>query len=159
MEKGRPNMVIEHSLKNTGTKEIKSNVYNHNFVVLDHQTPGPDFVFKVPYEIKPLHAPDSALAEVRSNEVVLKKQLSGSDEVPLAFRGFSNSAVDNETVIENTKVGAGVKITGDHPLSMSVFWCVRTVLAVEPYIAIDVQPGAEFAWKDMYEYYTIPAQH
>ena len=158
LEKGKPNMVIEHSLKNTGTREIKSTVYNHNFVVLDRQTPGPDFVFKVPYDIKPMHAPDGALAEVRGNEVVLKKQLSGSDEVPMPFRGFSTSAADNETVIENTKVGAGVKITGDRPLSMSVFWCVRTVLAVEPYIAIDVQPGAEFAWKDMYEYYTFSAR-
>jgi hypothetical protein len=159
LEKGEPNMVIEHSLKNTGTKEIKSTVYNHNFVVLDHQTPGPDFTFKVPYEIKPVRPPDSALAEVRGNQVVLKKQLAGNDEVPMPFRGFSGSAEDNETIIENSKVGAGVKIKGDRPLSMSVFWCVRTVIAVEPYIAIDVQPGAEFTWKDMFEYYTMPAQH
>jgi hypothetical protein len=55
-------------------------------------------------------------------------------------------------------LGAGLKITGDRPLSMTVFWSIRTVLAVEPYIAIDVQPGAEFSWKDMYEYYTLPSQ-
>lgn len=157
LENGAPKMVIEHSLKNTGQKEIKSNVYNHNFMVLDKQTPGPDFVFKVPFEIKPLRPPDKALAEVRGSQVVLTKQLSGSDEVAMPFRGFSDSTKDNETIIENGKVGAGVKITGDRPLTMDVFWSIKTVLAVEPYIAIDVQPGAEFTWKDMYEYYTLPA--
>lgn len=157
LEKGAPRMVIEHSLKNTGPKEIKSNVYNHNFMVLDKQTPGPDFTFKVPFEIRPLRAPDQSLAEVRGNQVVLMKQLSGSEEVAMPFRGFSDSAKDNETIIENSKVGAGVKISGDRPLTMDVFWSIRTVLAVEPYIAIDVQPGAEFTWKDMFEYYTLPA--
>jgi hypothetical protein len=158
LEQGKPNMVIEHSLKNTGEKEIKSNVYNHNFVVLDKQTPGPDFTFKVPFDIKPMRPPDKALAEVRGNQVVLMKQLSGSEEVAMPFRGFGDSAMDNETIIENHKLGAGLKITGDRPLSMTVFWSIRTVLAVEPYIAIDVQPGAEFTWKDMYEYYTLPSQ-
>ena len=86
------------------------------------------------------------------------KQLSGSEEVAMPFRGFSDSAKDNETVIENRKVGAGLKITGDRPLVMDVFWSIRTVLAVEPYIAVEVQPGAEFIWKNMYEYYTLPAQ-
>jgi hypothetical protein len=158
LEQGKPNMVIEHSLKNTGEKEIKSNVYNHNFVVLDKQAPGPDFTFKVPFDIKPMRPPDKALAEVRGNQVVLMKQLSGSEEVAMPFRGFGDSAMDNETIIENHKLGAGLKITGDRPLSMTVFWSIRTVLAVEPYIAIDVQPGAEFTWKDMYEYYTLPSQ-
>jgi hypothetical protein len=158
LEKGKPNMVIEHSLRNTGTKEIKSSVYNHNFVVLDKQTPGPDFTFKVPFDIKPLRAPDSSLAVVRGNQVALLKQLSGSEEVPMPFRGFSDSAKDNETIIENAKVGAGLRISGDRPLTMSVFWCVRTVIAVEPYIAVNVEPGAEFTWKNMYEYYTLPAQ-
>jgi hypothetical protein len=156
--KGKPNMVIEHSLRNTGQKEIKSNVYNHNFLVLDKQTPGPDFTFKVPFDIKPFRPPDPSLAEVRGNQVVLMKPLSGSEEVAMPFRGFSEEAKDNEAIIENHKVGAGLKITGNRPLMMDVFWCVRTVLAVENYIAVDIKPGAEFTWNDMYEYYTLPVE-
>jgi len=58
-------------------------------------------------------------------------------------------------VIENRKVGAGVKITGDRPLVRDLLWSIRTVLAIEPYIAIDIQPGAEFTWKNRFEYYTL----
>jgi hypothetical protein len=154
---GKPGMVIEHSLKNTGRNPIKSTVYNHNFLVLDHQTPGPDFTFKVPFEIKPFQQPDKSLAEVRGNQVVFMKQLSGDEELAMPFRGFGGSAADTETIIENKKVGAGIRITGDRPLTMDVCWAVRTVIAVEPYIAIEVQPGAEFTWKNMYEYYTLPS--
>ncbi len=40
---------------------------------------------------------------------------------------------------------------------MYLFWSIRTVLAIEPYVSIDIQPGVEFTWKNMYEYYTMPA--
>jgi hypothetical protein len=63
----------------------------------------------------------------------------------------------SEIVIENKKVGAGLKIAADRPLIRNLLWSVRTVLAVEPYIAIDVQPGAEFTWKNTFDYYTLPA--
>ena len=75
----------------------------------------------------------------------------------VSLPGFSDSLKDTEIVIENKKVGAGVKISGDRPLTRSMLWSIRTVLAVEPYIALNIQPGAEFTWKDMLEYYTLPA--
>ena len=153
--KDKPEMVIEHSLKNTGKLAIQSSVYNHNFVVLDHQPPGPDFTFKVTYQIHNGPPADKVLAEARGNEVVFLKQLSGEDEAVVQLQGFSNKIEDTEIIIENKKVGAGMKITGDRPLIQSLIWSVRKVLAVEPYISIDIQPGAEFTWKNMYEYYTI----
>ena len=157
LEKGKPNMVIEHSLKNTGKKAIESSVYNHNFVVLDKQPPGPDFTFRVPFQIKPMRPLNKGVVELRGNEVVYLRPLAGKDEQAVLMQGFSDSASDSEIVIENKKVGAGIRIRGDRPLVRELLWSIRTVLAVEPYVAINVQPGAEFTWKDMFEYYTLPA--
>ncbi len=156
LAKGKPEMMIEHSLKNTGQRAIQSTVYNHNFVVLDKQPPGPDFTFKVPFEIQARRQPNQELAEVRGNQVVFKKPLSGQDEVSVFIQGFSENPKDTEIVIENKKVGAGMKITGNRPLTRDLLWSIRTVLAIEPYIAIDIQPGAEFTWKNTFEYYTMP---
>ena len=157
LENGKPTMVIEHSLKNTGKKTIESSVYNHNFVVLDHQPPGPDFTFRVPYQIKPMRPPDKNVIEVRGNEIAYLRPLSGKDEQAVLMQGFSDSASDSQIVIENKKVGAGLKISTDRPLVRELLWSIRTVLAVEPYIAINVQPGAEFTWKNTVQYYTLPA--
>jgi hypothetical protein len=148
-------MTIEHSLKNTGKLAIVSTVYNHNFMVIDKQAPGPDFTFEVPFQIQP--PPANALTEVQGNQVVYRKALSGEDQAVVNLQGFGKDSKDAVIVIENRKVGAGVKITGDRPLTRSMLWSIRTVLAVEPYIAIDVQPGAEFTWKDTLEYYTLAA--
>jgi hypothetical protein len=38
--------------------------------------------------------------------------------------------------IENKKVGAGLHITGDRPLARVVLWSIRTVLSLEPYVAM-----------------------
>jgi hypothetical protein len=157
LENGKPTMVIEHSLKNTGKKTIESSVYNHNFVVLDHQPPGPDFTFRVPYQIKPMRPPDKNVIEVRGNEIAYLRPLSGKDEQAVLMQGFSDSASDSQIVIENKKVGAGLKISTDRPLVRELLWSIRTVLAVEPYIAINVHPGAEFTWKNTVQYYTLPA--
>ncbi len=157
LEKGKPNMVIEHSLKNTGKKAIESSVYNHNFVALDKQPPGPDFTFRVPFQIKPMRPLNKGVVELRGNEVAYLRPLAGKDEQAVLMQGFGDSASDSEIVMENKKVGAGIRIRGDRPLVRELLWSIRTVLAVEPYVAINVQPGAEFTWKDMFEYYTLPA--
>ena len=154
--KGMPEMVIERSLRNTGRREIKSTTYDHNFMVIDRQPPGPDFTFKVPFQIQTPRPPDKRLAEVSGNKIVYNKVLSGEDQVAVPIQGFSDSPKDTEIIIENRKAGAGVRISGNRPLVRDLLWSIRTVLAVEPYIAVDVQPGAEFTWKNTYEYYTIP---
>ena len=153
---GKPELIIEHSLKNTGKVRIESDVYNHNFVVLDKQAPGPDFTFKVPFQIQTARQPNPAMASVKGNEIVYAKALSGQDQVAVPITGFSENLKDTEIIIENKKVGAGMKISGDRPLIRDLLWSIRTVLAIEPYIGIDVQPGADFTWKNTVEYYTMP---
>jgi hypothetical protein len=96
------------------------------------------------------------MAEVRGNEVVYARPLAGKDEVSVFLQGFGSEAKDSEVVIENRRVGSGVKISTDRPLIRSLLWSIRTVLAVEPYIAVNVEPGAEFTWKNTLDYYTIP---
>ena len=83
--------------------------------------------------------------------------MAAGEEYFTPLTGFSDSLKDTEIVIENRKTGAGLKISGDRPLTRSMLWSVRTVIAPEPYIALDIQPGAEFTWKDMIEYYTLAA--
>jgi len=157
LEKGKPEMTIEHSLRNTGKRPIESSVYNHNFMVMDKQGPGPDSTFKVPFDIQVSRPPNKDLAEVRGNQVVYAKPLSGEDQVAIPIQGFGDTAKDSEIVIENKKAGTGVKISGDRPLVRSLLWSIRTVLAIEPYVAISVQPGAEFTWKNTLDYYTLAA--
>jgi hypothetical protein len=157
LKEGKPEMVLEHSLKNTGRRTIHSTVYNHNFLVLDKQPPGPDFSISVPFQIQPTQPSDEHLANVHENRIVFAKVLENEDMVEIPFRGFGDTPKDYDIRIENPKVGAGMRIQGDRPLSFVNFWSMRNVLAMEPFIAMTIDPGQEFTWNTHYEYYTLPA--
>ena len=157
LTKGKPEMVLEHSLKNTGRRTIQSAVYNHNFLVLDKQPPGPDFSITFPFQIQSPHPPSPELAQIRGNQFVYLKVLENQEVAFAPLLGFSDSPQDNEIRIENTRVGAGMRISGDRPLSSLNLWSIRSVLAVEPFIAMTINPGSEFTWKMSYEYYTLPS--
>ncbi|HEV2494832.1 MAG TPA: hypothetical protein VG204_17355 [Terriglobia bacterium] len=157
LTEGKPEMLLEHHLKNTGRRLIHSAVYNHNFLVLDQQPPGPDFAISVPFQIRSPHPPNKELAEIRGNQFVYLKVLQNEDMAETLLAGFSASPRDNEIRIENRRVGAGLRITGDHPLSKFNLWSIRTVLALEPFIAMTIEPGKEFSWTTTYDYYTLPS--
>ncbi len=153
---GKPEMILEHHLKNTGRRGINSTVYGHNFLMLDHQTIGPDFTVTVPFQIQSDPPPHQDVAEVRGNQFIYARALVGKDVVYTQIAGFTDDPKDNEVRIENRGVGAGMVIRGNRPLSHMALWSIRTVLAVEPFIAMSIEPGAEFDWDVTYEYYTLP---
>lgn len=47
---------------------------------------------------------------------------------------------------------AGVAVTGDQPLTRVNIFSIDKVQSVEPYIAIELAPGAEKRWKYTYSY-------
>jgi hypothetical protein len=151
---GKPVMVIEHSLKNTGSLAIHTSVYDHNFLVLDKQPTNAGFAITFPFNVTANPAPDKALAEIEKNKLLYRKTLTGEDRVYFSIEGFSPD--DYRIHIDNTNVHAGMTITGDRPLAKMSLWSIRSVIAVEPFIDISLEPGSQSTWKYNYEYYTLP---
>jgi len=155
LTKGKPEMVLSHSLKNTGTQVLETTVYDHNFFVMDNQPIGPDF--KVSFPFSPVAEEEGALAlgNLMEKSIQFRKVLEKNEH--LFYRsvsGFGNTSKDYEISIENHRTGAAVRITCDQPLSKLVFWSAPKTLCPEPYIQIKVNPGETFQWKIFYEFYT-----
>ena len=214
---GRPQLTISHVMRNTGTKPIATNVYNHNFTTIDKQSTGPDVVISVPWQMtraagrggRPggpgapaasatgVAAPGAAapgaggpaagpggrqgqppvdpyaplaggermgtqcgqqvmqkLAAPDGTKLVYAKVLEGSECYQASFTGFGADPRDNQVRVENTRTGAGVLVTGDRPISRFGYWSIRTVVAPEPYIDLNIEPGQSFSWSYTYDYYT-----
>jgi len=156
LAEGNPVMLMEHHLKNTGSRAIHTSVYNHNFLVLDKQPPGPGFVITVPFPIRTSEPPNKTLAEIRGNQIIYTKTLTGEDVVAAPIEGFGVEASDHQIRIENTRLGVGMKVGTDRAVSREFLWSIRTVIAMEPFVAIDIEPGKEFSWTTEYEYYLLP---
>lgn len=153
---GKPEMVLQHSLKNTGSHTIRTNVYNHNFLALDGKPPGPGLTISVPFQIQSSQPLNQALAEIRGNQVIYLSTLKDRDLVTTPLKGFGARVEDNQIRIENRILGAGMNIVADRPLDSESLWSIRAVVAMEPFVAISIEPGQEFTWKSTYEYYTLP---
>jgi hypothetical protein len=52
LAEGKPEMVLQHSIKNTGSRALRTSVYNHNFLVLDGKATGPGVTISVPFQIQ-----------------------------------------------------------------------------------------------------------
>jgi hypothetical protein len=154
MLKDEPVMTIAHKLVNTGTKPIETQVYDHNFLTIDNQSTGPDVTISFAFSPKPTDKLDP-LAEIRGNQLHFSKEFKGSDTFYGEFKGFENTAKDYEIRVENQKTSAGVEIRGDRPLVTLGIWAVRTVVAPEPFIEINVAPGKEFTWTYTYRFYSV----
>ena len=151
----KPEMVIEHSLKNTGKLPIKSVLYNHNFTLFDRLPTG-DITVTVPYEIKSTRPPDANAAVITGNRFAYAKAVENTERVSGGLQGFGPTASDNDFKIENRKAGTGIRIRGDRPLQNASVWSIRSVVAVEPFIEVAANPGKDFNWQYAYTFYAFP---
>lgn len=150
--KGKPVMVLEHHFKNTGHKPIESDVYEHDFYMLDNQPTGPDIVIRFPFDV---HATQDlhGYAETKGKELVYLKELTGRQSAQSNLTGYGNDAKDYNIVVENLKSGAGVRQTGDRPIVRINYWSIRSTACPEAYVHIKAAPGETFTWKISYEFY------
>ena len=148
----RPELVLEHTLHNTGALPIESETYNHNFLVLDRQPTGPDFEVRAPFALRAQRPPDPSLAEIAGTTVRYRKTRVERDTVYTGLEGFSDSPRDYDFHIENRKLGAAVRVRGDRPLVRLALWSIRSTLCLEPFLRLRVEPGGTFRWTYRYEY-------
>jgi hypothetical protein len=154
--KGKPELVLIHTLKNTGSKTIESSVYDHNFFVMDNQPVGPGYSITVPWKINGTGQGIGELAEIKENQILFRRVVKNGENVFCSpLEGFGPASKDYDFRIENKISGAGVHITCDQPIQKLNFWCCYTTLCPEPYISVKVEPGKEFTWKIQYEFYTL----
>jgi hypothetical protein len=146
---------ISHELRNRGAQAIVTDVYNHNFFVIDEKKTSSGLTVTFPFEAKS-RQDMRGLAELREGgrELAFLRELTQPEHVMTELEGYSGSASDHMFRVENRVTGAGVKVEGDHPLSKLLFWCGWKVASPEDYITMSVAPGESFRWRNRYEFYT-----
>ena len=158
LPKGKPELVLSHTLINTGKKLIETDVYDHNFFLIDSQSTGPGFVLKFPF---PLTSEEGRglgeLTAIQGDSIVILRQLTGKESVYAILHGFSDQASDYDIRLENHITGTGLRIRADRPLSRLAYWAAPRAFCPEPFIHVRVQPGKTFTWTIRYEFYTLSA--
>jgi hypothetical protein len=143
-------LVLEHTLRNTGTTPLDTQVFNHDFYMLDDQPTSPDLSVTFPFVVEP-QSDWRGPGEIHGKELVYQKELLPRITVSGELRGYADTAADNDFIVADRKTGARVHQSGDRPLSRLYFWSIRTTVCPEAYVHIHADPGKEDSWKISYE--------
>lgn len=151
----KPELILEHSLKNTGTKVIDTAVYDHDFFMLDHLPTGPDIQVKFAFAPKPNNE-FKAPGRVEGDEIRYERELGPPpDGVQGYITGYDDSVAQSTVTVENKKAGIGVRETLNQPISKIYFWSIRTTVCPEIYIKIHIEPGQTYKWRTTYDFYLL----
>ena len=151
---GQPELVIDHALENTGRKTIETNVYNHNFFVIDNQPTGPDFAVEFPFELT-ADRQMGGYVSISGKQLRYEKHIPPGESIFTMLAGYGATAEDHVFTIENRKVKAGVRVATDRPLAKLQYWSPRTTLCPEPFIDLKLAPGQSDRWSIRYGFYTL----
>lgn len=153
LTKDKPELVITHTLKNTGARPIETTVYNHNFFVIDQQPTGPGYAVTLPGTTL---SPEGGrgmgdLLTFKDNQLIYLRDLEKKEQAYFPDLA-GGKPVPYQLTVTNTKTGASVNVTGDREISKLVFWSSSTTVCPEPYINLNIDPGKSFSWQITYQY-------
>jgi hypothetical protein len=147
---GKNQLLISHSLKNTGKTAIHTTVYDHNFLRLVAGDNGIRISF--PFPVAAATPPDPGLIRIAGNSLTYLRSMQPRERVSFPITGFGTDTKDYDFTVTDTASGAGVHVVGDQPLTKINIFSIDKVQAVEPYIAIDLEPGQEKRWSYRYSF-------
>jgi len=151
-------IALKHELKNTGAKTIQTDVYDHDFFMLDGRPTGPGmtvrFAFTPKIEPSPDTSFDPSLATVEGNTIRYLKELQPHQTVAGYISGYSDKAADYDITVEDQTTGVGVQQTSDSPIAKFYLWSIQTTISPEAYIHLNVEPGKTQSWTIRYRFFT-----
>jgi hypothetical protein len=148
--------IIHYNLKNTGIKTIITDEYTHNFITIDKELIGTDYVLKFPFEIKPKLFEENVnperKVEIGSSDI----RFNATPEEPFFFSNLSgNEEIEASWELLNTKSKIGIRETGSFKTNKVNLWGCNHVISPELYFDISVEPGKEVEWSRTYTVFDI----
>lgn len=149
----KPKLVLAYSLKNTGTMMLETNVFNHNFFVIDRQVTGPDIMIGFPFEPNGKWRDVDGPAVIRERRIVYRREFNKGESVFMENMYGFNPQESFRVTIENHLTKTGVHIRGNRNPFRMTFWASYLTSCPEAFIKLSVSPGEEFTWTNSYEFY------
>lgn len=142
---------LEHTLRNLGSRKIVTDVYDHDFYMLDGQPTGPGFVLHFPFT-PAAESPLQPKAAIRGQDIAYLEQVKPGETVASYLTGFDEHAQGYSLRLENTRLGVGVEQTADRPMSRLYLWSIHTTICPEAYLHLEISPGKSAHYSIAYRF-------
>lgn len=147
---------IKYQLHNTGEKTITTNEYNHNFLAINEELIGSDYILKFPFQLNPELFEASVNPEgkvvIGQNDITF----NGTPKEQFFFSDLSGSKnVKASWELINTKHKIGISETGSFKTTRVNLWGWKHVICPELFFDISVEPGKVCEWSRTYNVFEI----
>jgi hypothetical protein len=143
-------LIIQYTLENTGSRPIQTNEYVHNFVGVNIQNIGPDYILRFPQAVE-LESTSlmTAILLPEDNKLTLRSV----PQTPFYCRltGLLPSDQPQWTLV-HTPSGLTMSERVDFSPSRIAVWGTTHVISVEVFYDINLQPGESTRWQRQYEF-------
>jgi hypothetical protein len=146
-------LTLHHTLKNLGGTPLVTNVYDHDFFMLDGQPTGPGFTLHLAFAPVP-QTPLEPGATVKDHDIVYLKELQPGDTVASYLTGYGTTASDYDIRLENKNTHTGIEQTGTVPIYRFYLWSIHTTVCPEAYVHLEIPPGKTGEWDIHYHFLT-----
>jgi hypothetical protein len=159
----KPEMIISHSLRNTGSKAIETQQYIHNFFCIDNEYSGRNYQLDMPFSptFDRVH-PEKLVENMNfepyavfrdDNTLQFMKDIEQGNSLFAVFTGFDGSPSQNHAIIRNKRTGACVDISGDYALWGYRFWTEANSFCPELFNDVAVESGETQSWRQVYGFF------
>ncbi|PKQ64007.1 hypothetical protein BZG02_07695 [Labilibaculum filiforme] len=148
--------VIHYQLKNTGEKTIITNEYTHNFLAINKELMGGDYILKFPFELAPKLF--DAILNPEEKVLVDEKQITfkGTPEEQFFYGNLTgNKRIEAHWELINTKSKIGISETGSFQTNKINLWGWKHVISPELFFDINLKPNEEIEWSRTYDIFEI----
>lgn len=146
---GSSELLVEHSLKNLGTRRLASSHYSHNYFLVDRLPPGPDYSLDCSFR------PFFLGRELAGGFVQTGNKVSfRSDRTLFSAMLGSLDAKGSRFVLSHKPSGASVAITELSPAFRQALYVCKEGICPESFVRIDLGPGESASWTRSYQFET-----
>jgi hypothetical protein len=150
---------VTWTLENTGRRELTTEFYHHNFLSLDGETVGPNYLLQFPWPAgkdavaeKGDHA-DGVMRHNGEAVFIPTQALERGRTLYLRFTGYDpGSQPDARFRIEHRQTGQAVEVEIDRPMARFAVWASPRAFCPEPFTDVQVQPGESATWVTTYRF-------
>ena len=146
----KPLFKLKHTLINQGAKPIETNVYSHDFFMLDNKPTGPQHRVTMgfpPTAEKPL----GDAAEIHGNQILFTTTPNREHSAMGDLTGFTGKPGEYSAHLVDTETNIGILQTSSSPISRFYFWSTAKTICPELYIPIHIAPGNKQQWQIAYQ--------
>lgn len=147
---------LKYHLKNRGNKAIITDEYNHNFLTIDENLIGEEYVLKFPFIVKPALFNEKVNSEQVVSFGANELRFNATPNEQFFFSNMSGGVtVPAKWILENKKSKIGISETGDFQTNKINLWGWKHVVSPELFFHINLQPGESIEWLRTYTIYEM----